>query len=209
MPKSAQPHRSLPISREFVRRRTFSPSLDRRHAMPRQAYNLMLVACYVMLSGCASYRMGSESLYAPDVRTVYVPMIESESLRRDLGEQLTEAIVNEIELKTPYKVVGSPAADAVLTVRLLNDVRRTLVEDAFDQTRAAETVLQAEVSYINHRRQGFALATPQYIVVPGELNLAGQTALQVPAVGQTVAFSQQVAIERLAQQIVGTMEEDW
>jgi hypothetical protein len=153
--------------------------------------------------------MGAESLYAPDVRTVYVPMIESDSYRRDLGERLTEAIVNEIELKTPYKVVGTPAADAVLSVHLLNDVRRTLVEDAFDATRAAENYLQAEVVYVNRRRQGFAAAEPQYIPLPGELNLAGQTSLLVPAVGQTVSSSQQVAIERLAQQIVGTMEETW
>jgi hypothetical protein len=153
--------------------------------------------------------MGADSLYAPDVRTVYVPMIESESYRRDLGERLTEAIVNEIELKTPYKVVGTPAADAVLTVRLLGDVRRTLVEDAFDATRAAENFLQAEVTFVNCRRMGFAAPAPQYIALPGALNVAGETSLLVPAVGQTVSSSQQVAIERLAQQIVGTMEESW
>ena len=42
----------------------------------------------------------------PDVSTVYVPMIESGSYRRDLGERLTEAVAKQIELKTPYKVVG-------------------------------------------------------------------------------------------------------
>ena len=57
--------------------------------------------------------MGAESLYAPDVQTVYVPMIESESFRRDLGERLTEAVVKEIELKSPFKVVGTPDADSI------------------------------------------------------------------------------------------------
>jgi hypothetical protein len=37
----------------------------------------------------------------------------------------------------------------------------------------------------------------------------GQTAAQLPEAGQSVATQQQVAIERLAQQIVATMEEPW
>jgi hypothetical protein len=67
-------------------------------------------------------------LYAPDVTTVYVPMIDSDSYRRDLGERLTEAVVKEIELKTPYKVVSTPDADSILSARLITDTRRTLIE---------------------------------------------------------------------------------
>lgn len=163
----------------------------------------------IQLVGCAAYRVGTNSLYAPDIRTIYIPMVESDSYRRDLGERLTEALVDEVELKTPYKVVASPNADAVLSVRLLNDIRRTLVEDAFDATRAAENNLRAEVSLVNRRRTGFAPAQPLLLDLPAELVDIGQTSLMVPAAGQTVASSQQVAIERLAQQIVGTMEEPW
>ncbi|MGI9455450.1 MAG: LptE family protein [Aeoliella sp.] len=160
-------------------------------------------------SGCASYRVGTDSLYAPDVRTIYVPMIESDSYRRDLGERLTEALIKEIELKTPYKVVSTPNADAVLSARLLTDVRRTLVEDAFDSPRALENRLQAEVTFVNRRRASLGQVSPQFLDLPPELVEIGQTALMVPAIGQTVSSSQQVAIERLAQQIVGTMEEPW
>ena len=48
--------------------------------------------CSLLLAGCAGYQVGTDSLYAPDVATVYVPMIESDSYRRDLGERLTEAV---------------------------------------------------------------------------------------------------------------------
>ncbi len=159
--------------------------------------------------GCAGYRMGADTLYAPDVQTIYVPMIESDSYRRDLGERLTEAVIKEIELKTPYKVVSTPNADAVLSARLLADVRRTLVEDAFDAPRALENQLHAEVTFVNRRRAGSEPASPHLLVLPPELVEISQTALLVPVVGQSVASSQQVAIERLAQQIVGTMEEPW
>lgn len=170
------------------------------------------IAAFVTLAqlvGCAAYRVGTDSLYAPDIRTIYVPMVESNSYRRDLGERLTEALVDEIELKTPYKVISTPNADAVLSVRILNDLRRTLVEDAFDAARAAENNLRAEVSFANRRRAGFGPAQPLLLDLPAELVDVSQTSLLVPAAGQTVASSQQAAIERLAQQIVGTMEEPW
>ncbi|QDU58767.1 LPS assembly lipoprotein LptE [Aeoliella mucimassa] len=174
---------------------------------------LLLVVGLIAASGCANYRMGNESLYAPDIQTIYVPMIESDSYRRDLGERLTEAVINEVQLKTPYRVVSDPSADAVLSIKLNSDIRRTLVEDAFDATRLAENRLQAEVVYVNRRRAGFAMqapmATPTYIDMPAELGQVGDTSLMVPAVGQTVASSQQIAIERLAQQIVGSIEEEW
>src|SRR5688500_10305880 len=75
----------------------------------------------ILFSGCAGYQVGQRSLYRPDIRTVYVPVVQSNSFRRYLGERLTEAIVKEIELKTPYKVVDSDAADSVLTVKLVSE----------------------------------------------------------------------------------------
>ena len=63
----------------------------------------------LLASGCAAYRFGAASLYPPDIQTVYVPVFESNSFRRNLSELLTEAVCKEIELKTPYKVVGTPA----------------------------------------------------------------------------------------------------
>jgi hypothetical protein len=172
-------------------------------------FNLQFAICILQLSaaGCAGYQVGAGSLYAPDVTTVYVPMIESDSYRRDLGERLTEAVVKEIELKTPYKVVGTPDADSILSARLIRDTRRTLVENAFDDPRVSETELVAEVTWLNRRRQ--PIAPVQALPLPPELVIIHQTSTLIPEVGQSVATSQQQAIERLAQQIVSTMEAPW
>lgn len=159
------------------------------------------------LAGCAGYQVGTGSLYAPDVATVYVPMIESESYRRDLGERLTEAVVKEIELKTPYKVVNTPNADSILSARLLSDTRRVLAENAFDNPRVSEAELRAEVTWLNRRRMPIVPA--QVIAAPPELVSINQSSNLIPEVGQSVATSQQQAIERLAQQIVSTMEAPW
>lgn len=163
--------------------------------------------CSLAFAGCASYQVGSESLYAPDIATVYVPMIESDSYRRDLGERLTEAVIKEIELKTPYKVVGTPDADSILSVKLLGDSRTLLAENSFDDPRLSESAVFSEVSWLNRRR--LPMAPPQMLGLPPELISVNQTANLVPEAGQSVASSQQQAIERLAQQIVGTMETPW
>ena len=161
----------------------------------------------LLLAGCARYQVGSESLYAPDIATVYVPMIESDSYRRDLGERLTEAVIKEVELKTPYKVVSTPDADSILSVRLLGDRRSLLAENSFDDPRLSESAIYTEVSWLNRRR--LPMAPPQALAMPPELVGMEATANMVPEVGQSVATSQQQAIERLAQQIVGTMEAPW
>src|SRR3990170_4263151 len=163
--------------------------------------------CWLLLAGCATYQVGSGSLYAPDISTVYVPMIESDSYRRDLGERLTEAVIKEVELKTPYKVVGTPDADSILSVKLLGDSRHLLAENSFDDPRLSESAVYSEVSWLNRRR--LPMAPAQSIALPPELVGIDQTANLVPEVGQSVASSQQQAIDRLAQQIVGTMETPW
>jgi hypothetical protein len=52
-------------------------------------------AGWALVLGCAPYRMGVQSLYSCNIRTVYVPMFESDSFRRNLGERLTEAVQKE------------------------------------------------------------------------------------------------------------------
>lgn len=181
----------------------------------RSAITALCLAAGTFAVGCAGYRAGSQSLYAPDVATVYVPMVESDSFRRDLGERLTEALVKEIELKTPYKVVNSPNADSVLEVRLRGDRRNVQAEDQFDNARVFASSIWAEVSWLNRRR----LPLGPMHSVPLSDGLAAsatqptigvtQTNPLIPESGQTVASQQQLEIARLAEQIVGVMEEPW
>jgi hypothetical protein len=134
-------------------------------------------------------------------------MIDSDSYRRDLGERLTEAVVKEIELKTPYKVVSTPDADSVLSARLVRDTRKTLIENAFDDPRVSEVEIKAEVAWLNRRR--LPIVPTQMLDCPPQLISIEQTSNLIPEAGQTVATAQQQAIQRLAQQIVSTMEAPW
>ena len=183
--------------------------------MPARSYGVKLsqwaaglVACITLflIGGCASYRVGNETLYAPDVQTVYVPIVQSESFRRDLGERLTEAIVKEIELKTPFKVVGNPDADSILSAHIVADRKHVTIENQNDDPRLVEFDLVANVTWLNRRRT--PIRPPVGIPLPPALAVE-QTATMTPEVGQSVVTSQQTAIARLAEQIVATMEEPW
>jgi hypothetical protein len=90
---------------------------------------------------------------------------------------------------------------------LLNDTRHVLAENSFDQPRLSETDLRTEVTWLNRRR--LPIVPTQTFAMPPELVSITQTTNLIPEVGQSVATSQQQAIERLAQQIVSTMEAPW
>lgn len=167
----------------------------------------LLLLCLSLSVGCASYRVGAQSLYAPDISTVYVPMIESDSFRRDLGERLTEAVIKEIESKSPFKVVGSPDADSVLSVRLVGDRKRVTIENQNDDPRSIELNMGVQVTWLNRRR--IPIQPVATVPLPPEMLPVAQTGTLIPEVGQSVASSQQLAIQRLAERIVSTMEEPW
>ncbi len=158
--------------------------------------------------GCAGYRIGNATLFRPDIETVYVPVFQSASLRPGLGERLTEAVIKEIELRTPYKVVGSlDRADSILTGRITSETKRTVVENPYDDPREIATRLQVEVQWVDQR--GRMLTAEEAVPVPPELSTVVAETTFVPEVGQSLATAQQAAIQRLAAQIVGMMENPW
>lgn len=176
-----------------------------RSRLPRSCFAWL--APLVLLVGCAGYQIGQRSLYRPDIRTVHVPIAQSDSFRRYLGERLTEAVIKEVELKTPYKVVDAEAADSVLTVRLVSDSKRILAENRFDEPRDIEADFFIQVNWVD-RRGDVIMSHDDVPAAPLLLNI-GQTANFVPEAGQSLATAHQEAIQRLAEQIVGQMEMAW
>lgn len=169
---------------------------------------LMLGMGWTMaVCGCAAYRFGADSLYPVDIQTVYVPIFESDSFRRNLAEFLTEAIVKEIELKTPYKVVGTPQADSILSGKITTDTKRVIVEDPFDYPRETQINMSVEVQWVN--RRGDLVSQPYMVPVPQNLAILSGDGRLVPEFGQSVATAQLESIQSLARQIVSLMEVPW
>lgn len=137
---------------------------------------------------------------------MHVPIFESNSFRRNLGERLTEAIVREIHLKTPYKVVSAEEADSVLYGRITNEAKRTVAEDLLDNPRIAELSLLVQADW--QRRNGEPVGTQINIAVPDALRVAEASQL-IPEAGQSIATAQQDVIDKVAQDIVAQMEMPW
>jgi hypothetical protein len=157
--------------------------------------------------GCSGYQLGNASLYNPEIRTIYVPVIRNDTFRHDIGVQLTEAVHKAIELRTPYKVISTPSADSTLTCRVTSQAKRTVTEAATDEPRAIETLLTIEVTWTD--RQGNLLMENRFVPL-GELAFYFIQGMDfVPEGGQSMATAQQRAVERLADQLVNQMESRW
>ncbi len=169
---------------------------------------LLLVAITLLpFGGCVGYQFGNRTLYRPDIHTVHVPVFKSSSYRRNLSERLTEAVVKEIELKTPYKVVSVSQADSVLTGSLSSVRKSVVAETTNSDPRNIEATMTVEVSWSNNR--GDLLSPSGGIPLPPVLLSFTHGSEFIPEAGQSVATAHQDAIERLAQQIVAKMEMPW
>ena len=166
-----------------------------------------MIAAALAVSGCASYQVGQATLFRPDIRTVHVPVFESDSLRRNLGERLTEAVVKEIESRSPYKVVGSPDADSILSGRIVTETKRAVAENRNDDVRDIEADMTVEVHWISRRGE---MLMQRSSIPFGPLNtMIAEDAQFFPEAGQSLQTAQQMVIEQLAREIVGQMEVWW
>jgi hypothetical protein len=176
--------------------------------MRRSSFLLPASSFLLFLAGCAGYQVGNQSLYPARIHTVYVPIFESNSFRPYLGERLTEAVVKEIVLKTPYTVVGEASlADSVLSGRITGEAKHLVATNRYDLPRQVEVDLRVEVQWVD--RQDSLIHRPGTVAVPPELIAVSESALATPEVGQSLSTAQLEALHRLAQQIVGMMENPW
>jgi hypothetical protein len=190
--------RNCPVWRHRVRH------LTRR---PVAAAAALLLASLAGCLGLNNYQFGARTLFPEDVETVYVPVFDSSSYRRELGEELTEAVVKEIEWRTHYKVVSSPSADTILVGKITTEAKHLLFPTLQNDPREMEVSLQVKVSWTY--RHGATVREIPLVPVPAAAVDISAASNMVPEVGQSVATSHQRAIQRLAQQIVSLMEKPW
>lgn len=167
----------------------------------------LLCASLLAACGCAGYQIGSQTLYPASIRTVFVPVFESDSFRRQLGERLTEAVAKRIEATTPLKVVGRPDADSILQGRLISERKVLVTESAFDEGRDNEVQWRVEVAWTD--REGRTIGSNMLQPLPPVLLTISGNSHFMPEGGQSLATAQREAIDQLAKQIVEQMEVPW
>ncbi len=178
--------------------------------LPFSLSRLLLAPCLLLLfTGClGNYQFGARTLFPEGIETVYVPVFDSASYRRGLGEELTEAVVKEIEKRTPYKVVSSPgAADTVLIGKIVSDNKAVIFETTTGNPRDSQLRLAVKVNWIDER--GRPVRNIPNVPIPATAVDISATSDMVPEVGHSVATSQQDIIKQLAEHIVSLMEKPW
>jgi len=202
--------RHTPCSESTVSSNPLSRRVSTRWAAWRLACRLPLVLAVVLattLSGCSMYQYGARSMFRDDIRTIHVPIARNDTFRHDLGPRLTEAVIRQIELRTPYKVTGDPAADSTLRLRVVLERKSVLTESASDDPAALDAVVAIEVDWID--RRGGPLLRDQWSLETNGPSVLTQGNRFVPEAGQSVQVALQEALEDLADRVVSQMELRW
>ena len=90
-----------------------------------------LLTCIGILAfcGCAnnpSTGYSSRSLYSTQYQSVAVPIFENNTMSRSMEFMLTDAVIIQIQSRTPYRIVDEAHADTLLTGTIRNIQLRTI-----------------------------------------------------------------------------------
>ena len=158
----------------------------------------------ILITGCG-YMLGPTNVQG--VRTIHVPVFQTESFRRNLDYLLTEAVQKEIKLRSGYRLADEAVADTVLSGRIIDVRRNVLSETRFDDARELQLMLGAEIKWVD-RRDGRILQQRVFSVGQELAQHSSQVSF-APEVGHSLATAQQEAVRRLAAQIVDLTEMPW
>lgn len=164
----------------------------------------------ISVTGCGYQQSGStenapagyqwKSLYRGDVRSVAVPIFTNRTFYRGVEFNLTEAVAQQLETHSPYRIASRELADTVLEGEILRVRVRTLSEDRAAITpqeqlytvRVSFTWKDLRTGKILVERKDFEQAAPYY-----------------PTLGEGQYVGQQQNIERLALAIVQELQAAW
>ncbi len=203
-------------------------------ATPRRTllpFSLLLGAA-LLLPSCTStgnfcvLGYSTEANFDRTIRTVRVPIFKNNTLRDSTRQgiefDLTRAVVREIELTTPYKVVSDGcSADTELTGTIVRYNKLLLNRNQLNEVREAEMTLAVEVVWTD-LRSGEVLSQAQHKLdplgpplaeaprpVPLPPALVTSTATFIPELGESLTTARQKNVDRVAVQITHMMEKPW
>jgi len=159
----------------------------------------LMVAWVWLVSGCG---YSHSELFPTDVRTVTVPIFDNQSFYQEVEFDLTEAVIKEIELRTPYKVTSANRADTILRGEIVTIQQARL-------SRMSTGGVPQELEYrVTVNFEWKDLHTGELLRQRQGYQAVGR---YIPArpISEPLAVGQHEAIQRMARQIVSVMAADW
>lgn len=157
------------------------------------------------LAGCSNDpTMGysSSSLYATQFKSVAVPIFANDTMVREMEFMLTDAVIKEIEARTPYKILGEQYADTLITGTIRSVDLRTISQSrttGLDNEVMITVVMDFE--WLNLRSGGRIMGRKNF----------SSSALFVPSrpSAEPIEMGQFAVIQQLSQDIVDQMQSSW
>ncbi len=163
----------------------------------KNLHRLIFILPLFLLAGCGYHW---RSTYREDVRTVAVPIFQNKTFERGSEIALTKAVVNRLELHSPYRVTAHDKADTLLEGEITSINIREVSRDLNTNLPQEKTV----TFLIDFRWKD--LRTGQILV---ERRNFQQQTLYYPTLGEAEFNGSQQAIERVALAIVQELEAEW
>ncbi|MDO4550524.1 MAG: LptE family protein [Planctomycetia bacterium] len=170
-------------------------------------FRSFLILALLISGGCATYHVGNGNLFSSQVQSVGVSICGNETWRRGYGERLTEALVREINTRTPYKVVPASRADTVLEVKIVSERKNVTFQNKWADPRELTMDVIVEAQWVDRRTN--ELRQSQNINLESLAVQVSGTSQMITEAGQSNATTSQKIMETLAKQIIGMMEMAW
>ena len=171
----------------------------------RTAAILLVMAMIPALAGCATdpeRGYAAASTFSGEYRTIAIPIFTNDTFERGIEYDVTDAIIKEIESRTPYKVVSSARADTTLIGRIRR-IERQQLSKSRQTGLTEEMILRVTIDF-----EWKNLRTNKPIVLRRSFTGTG---LFVPSnpTAEPIDLGRFAAARQLARDIVDEMRADW
>jgi len=171
--------------------------------------HIITASCVMTLAlsvaGCASSPTegyASTTTYSEDVTTVSIPIFRNQTFSRDIEFELTDAVIKEIQRRTPYRIVPEGRADTVL-----EGVIRSVELGQLSRSRSTglteEAILSVTIDFEwKDLRTGHTLLSRE--------EFSGQAVFMPSGPSrEPIELGEFAAVELLARDIVSEMRSEW
>ena len=153
----------------------------------------------ILASFMASCGYTSRSLIDQNVQSVYVPIFDNDTFRRDLEYDLTKAIKEEILFGTQLKIVDEKHADTILTGILKDVQENVLIENPDAVTVESRVNVFVQFSWLD-QRTGRILIDKQNVAASAEF---------IATRNEDIRTGEIEAFVNTARKIINLMERKW
>ena len=159
----------------------------------------------LILTNCASdptLGYSSSSLYSPKYQSVAVPIFQNNTMVRDMEFMLTDAIIKEIESRTPYRILAEQYADTLITGTIQSVGLQTISQSrttGLDNEVMITVVIDFE--WLNLRSGGRLVGRQNF----------SSSALFIPSQpsSEPIEIGQFAVVQQLSSDIVAQMQSSW